>query len=494
MINAVFNFATAVFPWMRVERKEKAVDVAISADQRIAMYGRYMRAYRGLAIRGLTTNVTAMETKRIRFNFNRPVVTLAAAWMAGKPVIWHIDGDTNGEAAAKAKKIWERSGAESSLIEACLLAGILGDIVGSVVWNESSRTAKIEFIDPTLCSPQFDPHKFGQLKKLTLGYETINSDGKPVGYAEDWFEDRMIATTEGEPTKEYSYDIFGGELPLVWIPNQGVFGQTFGDSELVGIIDLVEEYDHLGDKRTRIVDYYASPRPVFEGVQKGNLDLKDNSIIYLPIGGKAYFLEWAGSGPDIQQQLDCLRTAISEISETPAVAFGQVDSGFSGASGISLRVLYGPLNAKTLRKRATWGPRLEKLMQLALRAEGMEVALEDINIQWGDMTPASDLEALQVLQAKSALGVDKETILGEAGYTADQIAEMEEPPEEAPGEQTESPEDDDNGNPTEPIAGRNSEPDPSASKRGEPNPSQSRLRGRGQSQRPGISNTSRKTA
>jgi len=488
MISSLYQFASTVFPWMRANRKEQAVEVGIGNDQRIAMYGRYMRAYRGIAIRGLTTNVTAMENKRLRFNFNRPVVTLAAAWMAGKPVIWHIDGDKSGEVAEKAKKIWERSGAESSLVEACLLGGILGDMVGSVVWDETNRTAKIEYIDPTLCAPLFDPHNFGKLQRMTIGYETIDSKGKSVVYAEDWFEDRMVATTEGKNPKEYSYDVFGGELPLVWIPNQGVFGQTFGDSELIGIIDLVEEYDHLGDKRTRIVDYYAAPRPVFEGVQKGDVALKDNSVIYLPVGGKAYFLEWSGSGPDIQQQLDCIRAAISEISETPAIAFGQVDSGFSGASGISLRVLYGPLNAKTLRKRATWGPRLERLMQLALRAEGMEVALEDINLQWGDMTPASELEALQVLQAKAALGADRETILGEAGYTADQISDMRNQPEDAPGEQTESPEDDDNGNPTNTSNGRNS----TTAKRA--NASDQGLRSGGQGQRKGSPNTSRKTA
>jgi hypothetical protein len=451
MIQGIFNNIAGFFGFgQRINRSNPAVAEGIS-DQRIAGYGRYMRAYRGLSVRGLTTNISQAETKRIRFNYNRPIIHIGAAWLAGAPVTWNIDDDEDGAKALAAKQIWDRSGGESKLLEAVILGAIFGDMCAVVAIEPETDKPKIEFVDPSLCNPAFSPHNCQEITALSITYSLTDANKKIVGYAEDWHVDHMVATTEGQEPQEFVYDRFGGKLPAVWIPNQSVHGQVFGDSDLTGILDLVEEIDHLSEKRTRIVDYYASPKLVAIGVLPSDMTTKDNTMFFVPTGGDLKFVEWHGGAPDIEIQIQCLRTAISEISETPAIAFGKVDSGFSAASGISLRVLYGPLNAKTLRKRAAWGPRLERLMQFALRAEGFEVPLDAINLQWGDMTPASALEAMQVLQAKKALGADTKTVLGEAGYTADQIDEMTEPPENAPGAQNQAPEAANNGKPTGPT-------------------------------------------
>jgi hypothetical protein len=102
---------------------------------------------------------------------------------------------------------------------------------------------------------------------------------------------------------------------------------------------------------------------------------------------------WPGSVPAIEEQLKRLRDDIAEVSMVPAVAYGRQDSGFSYVSGVALRILYGPLIAKTNAKRASWGVALEYLMWLCLQAEGFtDIPLEAVNIQWTDALPENEKE------------------------------------------------------------------------------------------------------
>ncbi len=124
-------------------------------------------------------------------------------------------------------------------------------------------------------------------------------------------------------------------LPAVWIRNSAIKGLPYGISDIDPILELVEEsHDHLASKQTRIVDYYASPNVVFEGLQKPTVQAEKGigTVFYLPAGGKGYFLEWNGNTPDVRSPT--IRNGISEISQVPAIAFG-----VRGADARTSRVL-----------------------------------------------------------------------------------------------------------------------------------------------------------
>lgn len=427
-LSTLFNGLQALVPSLARFRTRDGKNAApYRGDQRLAMYSRYMRAYEGLAVRGIVTVQSSVEAKRVKFNFCRPIVNMSAAWFAGSPVTWVIGNDPNGEISEAADAIWHRSGSENELLQTAILAGIYGDAVGIAEHDDATGQSRIRFVDPSLCQPFFLSHDLSVVARLGIAYDVIMGTSEQCTYTEDWQQDGMTAYV-GEQDKgtKYSYAKFGGKMPVVWIPNQPQKGRAFGRSDLDGIVELVEEYDQLAAKQIRIVDYYAAPSIVFKGVQRSDLQRDANTVFYLPSeNSDAFFLEWQGSAPDVQAMLNLIRQTISEVSEVPAIAFGQIDSGFASASGVSLKVLYGPLEAKTRRKRAAWGPSLERLMQFALRAEGYDLSLEDIRLEWGQSTPQDGLAQAQELAIEKSLGASTQAVLAKRGYSREQIEEMQ---------------------------------------------------------------------
>jgi hypothetical protein len=365
--------------------------------ERLAQYARYLRAYQGYSVRGVLNTNVVTEWKRVKFNFIQPVVNLSAGWFAAKPIDWSVDGSP--EATREAYAIWDRSGSDNALLESAILCGIYGDIVGLATQDARGKPV-IEFVDPSICRPTFDGCDYSRLTALETAYETRDLRGEVVVRREMWGEAGMEAYEGDVLQSRTAYD----QMPAAWIRNSGIKGLPFGISDVEPVLDLVDEYDHLASKQTRIVDYYASPNIVFSGIQKGVTQTEKSvgTVFYLPAEAKAYFLEWAGKTPDVESQLTRMRNAIAEVSQVPAVAFGSVDTGLTNLSGVAIKILYGPLLNKTHRKQASWGPALEYLMQRCLAAAGYSVEREQVNVRFPNATPVDGQAAIAESSGKIA--------------------------------------------------------------------------------------------
>ena len=435
---------------LRFFRHEPAfnqLDRMTADSQRIAEYAQYGRWYEGYIARGVLATGDPTHLKRLKYNFCRPIVNIPAGWLAGTPIVWDVradDGSTNEEASEAAKRIWDRSGAERAFLEAAITAGIYGDACLKVVQERDDPEAlpTLEFLCPDVCFPLFGGHDHSELLALEVAY--VVTVGVEEAYTRHEYYDADGAEIFHGDTlvDRFTYEA----LPAVWVRNNRLPGRIYGTSDLNGLVDLIDEYDHVARKQTSIIDYYANPRIVFEGVTRGTLVLDVNTALYLPqIGQKAYFLEWSGSGPAVEDQLTRIRNAIAEIAQVPAVALGQMDKGYTTISGIGLKILYGPLLDKVRRKQAAWGPALERAMWLALGAMGIVVPLPSINAIFPDPTPVDpkaevEREALAVEKglkshssAMRAIGVeDPDAELKKMVEERDMLA----PPElQAPGEE-----------------------------------------------------------
>lgn len=387
---AINNGISSLFRRRRLDPKG---DLKAADDQRIRQYGEYLRAYQGFAYRGPLSTSVAESAKRITFNFCRPIIHIAAGWLAGGALVWEVgakDGSTNEEATAAAKAIWDRSGAERTFLDAALMAGIYGDAV--VMAAQSVEGPVLKFLDPSICFPTFDGADHSRMVMLEIAYQ-VTAGVEEAYIRREMYEETYAAFYNGDEQVGFiEYD----ELPAVWVRNNCVQGLPFGLSDLDGITELVDTYDHLAKKQRDIADYYAQPRIVIEGARPGNLTLDIDTVIYTGSqGGKAYFLERQGDAPDIEAALTRIRNAIAEVSQVPAVAFGQMDKGYTTISGIGMKILYGPLLDKTRRKQAAWGPALERAMWMALKAVGQEVAIADVNLIWPDPVPVDPLQEVQ---------------------------------------------------------------------------------------------------
>jgi hypothetical protein len=296
---------------------------------------------------------------------------------------WEVEGDDKATAAAKA--IWNRSGSDGLMLEAAKAASIYGEIVMMATMNDDKQSV-IEFISPDICTPTFDGGDYSNLIALEIAYYTTDSLGQRI-IRREFYDQTRMQVFEGETEVDgRNYK----QMPVVWLRNQCVKGLPFGISDLADVIDLTEEYDHLATKQTKIVDYHAAPAIVFKANKSSNRDSFEkgvNTILWVGPDGDAKYLEWTGNTPDVENQLTRIRNGIAEVSQVPAVAFGQADSGLNQVSGIALHILYGPLISKTNDKRANWTPGMERVMALALQAEGYNVKPEQVNALWPDPLP-----------------------------------------------------------------------------------------------------------
>ena len=390
-----------------------------ASQQRYARYQRYMAAYQGLAYREIGSLGRSAEAKRIKHNLARPICNISAGWLAGDHVKWVVhseDDKTRERLSRQAEDIWDRSGSDANFLQAALAGTIYGEIAG-IARLSSPGKARIDFVDPCICEPVFSDSNIDDLTSLIIEYRKSNREQ----YREVWTKNDLTVTDgKVETVTEYSLP----DIPAVWIRNQSMKGILWGISDLDGVIEALMEYEHICAKQTRIVDYYSAPTIIIEGATAKDLTKDMKSVWFLKDGAKASFLEWQGNTPAVDKDLERLRRTISEVSETPQIALGHMEMGFSHSTGIAMKVLYGPLEGKTIRKRASWGPALERLMWLALAIEGETVNVEDVDIVWQDPVPQSTQENLQNALLKQKIGVPNEQLQKEAGYDDAEMSRM----------------------------------------------------------------------
>lgn len=366
--------------------------------ERLGRYAANVRLYRGIADEAGAAGGELVE-RRLPHNLLRPIATVAADWTVGPEIGWAVAGETDDETTKltqAAVDIWDRSGRMAEFSEAVLTGLIYGDL--AIVVRNQPGGPMLTYPDPAVCFPTFDPHDCRKLTGLTMRYRLAGG-------------------------AEYSEDLDAGVA--FWLANRPLRGESFGESEFAPVVDLVREYNHLRAKKTRIIDYYAKPTPVLEGVTNAPDFGSLNAVLKLPPGAKAYFLEWSGSQPDVEEHLAATRASICAISQTPPIAFAEVDRSFAGTSGVALQVLFGPLESKTARRRLSWGRELAAAMASAMRLAGHDVEAGQVSPVWQSAMPRAETEELENVEALGRIGLSRQNRLRRLGYDEDEIAANE---------------------------------------------------------------------
>ncbi len=394
---------------------------------RISRYIRWQRLYDGFALRQNLSN--HIQYKELDYNLALPIANASASFLAGKELSFAVADDD--EATECLSDVWTESGGAATFFDAALQGTILGDAVAILQKKGEDECTCIRWLDPAVCFPEFDPHDYERMVALVIAYEIPIAASGHQSYYEEWRDGKVTIRIDDiiTETDVYDQEKFNG-VPGVWVRNQKIKNEIFGRSDLAPIAKLIERYDHLNDKQNRIIDYYSSPNLLVKGVKKGALEMTkgERTVYFVPETGDVSFIEWQGTAQAqaVEAQIVRTRETISEISETPQVAFSKIEGGMTDVTGIALKLLFGPLLKKTDRKRTTWGPALERLMIMALAAEGFEdIAQEDLSITWPDPLPQNLQEFWTIASMKKDVGVSKKQILREAEYSDEQIEEME---------------------------------------------------------------------
>lgn len=367
--------------------------------------------------------------------------------------------------------VWEASGGISLLQDIALLGNVYGyvdlvirriddpDAPSVQTEDAAARTVRIEIIEPTRGVAVFSPANHRQMtayviraaRPLDEREQHTHASPRPTsspfsrwllgsgGGHNDVVEITEVLTPDstavyeqrggGNSTHlldERDNDVAPGEVPVVHIQN---ISQPFyyeGLSEVEPLVPLQDELNtRLSDRACRVTfqSFKMFLAKGFEGMDKvpfgpGQIWQTDNPDARVEsIGGDA-------ASPSEDRHIDEIREAMDKTSGVPPLAAGVVRAKIGNlTSENALRVTLMGLLSKTARKRVSYGRGIAEASRLVLAALDQagvfktEPSQRRVRVDWPDPLPRNEHELLDAAQKKLDLGVSRERVLSELGYS-----------------------------------------------------------------------------
>ena len=365
-------------------------------------------------------------------------------------------------------RVFESSGGGALLHDAALLGAVYGGVdlllrADDLFTVKPARTpsnaaahalehahlARLELLDPTRAVPLLSQHDYRTLDALILHYEreTPELDRAPLQSTLAAIASRLghmprPATRKRAPVVEIHSathrQVYDDHklvddapnplriLPVVHIQNISQPFHHLGLSEVEPLIPLQDELNtRLSDRAARVTMqsfrmYLAKGVESFgqTPVAPGSVFSTDNPDASIAtIGGDAH-------SPSEDAHIEEIREALDKISSVTPVAAGVLRAKLGNLSSeAALRITLLGMLAKTQRKHITYGRGLSQLCALILHAfheSGLfptDPRDRAVRIVWPEPLPQSEPDRLNTALLKAQLGVPKDRILAELGYT-----------------------------------------------------------------------------
>ena len=312
---------------------------------------------------------------------------------------------------------------DSQLIHTALLHGISHELM----FIDSDAKTRFKLIDPLTCFGIYDNSLTADLLYFVRFYKMNDWDDKDQDYALDVYNDKSV--------KHYimkgfeSFPVFQSEEPHY-------FGQCPANILVMpneeSIFDcIMSEQDSINELLSAEIDDYAAFCDAYLVIEDADLDedtvktMKENRVLQLPVGAKAYWLTKAANDAQVENILRRLHDSIYRTSA--CVDFsnesftGGVSSGIAiqfKLSGMETRAGLIEAEAKKALQR-----RIEILCGVASLKLGEEV-FRDIVITFKRNVPADSVQTVQMINGLQGI-VSNETLLGQVDFVTDVQKELE---------------------------------------------------------------------
>lgn len=397
--------------------------------KRIDLFDRYWRYYRGNHRQPLKVAPDAAIDDNVIINWSRKIVNLGIQFLFGPPVRFVIgDDDQTSPAEQYLNDFWSvdpvKGWSPSSFFHGL---GQNGAITGTPFIRLSlgaDGRPKLRAIDPAIVDIETDPDDVEQVVAYHLVWKSSDDwkrqtyrDAGGIWTIEDavWKVGRWSAVGE----REWGFDF----APLFHAQNLVLANSVWGLSDLEDA-DLNDAINFTASNINRVLRFHAHPKTVVTGLPKTASDelrtSPDGVWRFSSAETRAFNLEMQSDLASSRQHQYDLTEDFHQISGVPRLDPAQVNVG--ALSGFALRILYGPLLAKTAVKQATYGTMLAQLNRALLLLAGYDD--EPVATLWGNPLPVSELEMAQHAKLLTDAGASVEGALYTARYTPDQIERM----------------------------------------------------------------------
>jgi hypothetical protein len=221
-----------------------------------------------------------------------------------------------------------------------------------------------------------------------------------------------------------------GAIPIAHIQNISQPLRYEGQSEVEPLIPLQDELNtRLSDRANRVTmqSFKMYLARGMDGLGDGSAPVVGPGRVWTTDNPEASIQAFGGdaASPSEDRHIDEVRAAMDKASSVTPLAAGVVEARLGNlTSSTALRITLLGLLAKTARKQVTYGRGLGEIAGLILRAldaAGVFSTAErdrGVRIQWPESIPMDEREALESARIKLELGVSRERVLAELGYSA----------------------------------------------------------------------------
>ncbi len=206
--------------------------------------------------------------------------------------------------------------------------------------------------------------------------------------------------------------------PIVDCQNLPAANEYYGRSDIQEhAVKLSRSINFVMSNLQRIIKFHGHPKTWGQGFKHDELKIGVDETIVLPQNATLQNLEMLSDLSSSIELYARLKEALHQITQTPEVAAGKLESA-GNLSGVALKILYGPLLAKTAVKRTLYGPLIQEIHRRTLDMAGRR-SDQETQIHWPDALPGDALAERQTALIDKQLGVSDDTLLQQFGYDPD---------------------------------------------------------------------------
>lgn len=365
-------------------------------------------------------------------NYAQTIVDKGVSFLFGQELGIEIGGEGDESGEKLLSELWPVDIRCEDLIDLGTNGGTFGTAWIKLALDNGKPMVHV--VDPLNMSAKWDAANYKLVREYCNQYNTQDAAGKPVIrreraerqpngfwkiFSEESKPDSMI-WLEFAPTVNWNYPF----APFFHCKNLPKPNEFYGKADLnKSVLSLAYYIARVDSLINKIVRVHASPKPWARGMQKQDLQVGSDQMLFLPKAEMDLkLLEATGDLAGAQGFRKELRVALAEISHAPEVASGKVEN-IGQLSGLALKILYGPLIDRTAQKQRTYGRLITNVVKALLTLSGKPD--QEVTLNWQNPLPQDPLADLQAQQIKKGLGVSEEQILTELGYDTETIKQMQ---------------------------------------------------------------------
>ena len=312
---------------------------------------------------------------------------------------------------------------DSDLLKDALIHGVGAELM----YIDSEAKTRFKLINPLTCFGVFDNSLTADLLYFVRFYKTNDWDDNDLEYAVDVYNDKSVKhyTMNGvnaTPTFVSEEPHYFGQCPanILVLPDEK------------SIFDcILSEQDSVNELLSAEIDDYAAFCDAYLVIEDAELEeetvktMKQNRVLQLPQGAKAYWLTKQANDTQIENILKRLHESIYRDAQCPDFSSESFIGGVSSGIAIQYRLTGMETRAGTIEAimKKALQRRVEIICGMASLKLGEEI-FRDIEITFTRNIPADETAIVNMINALKGT-VSDETLLGLLPFINDAQLELE---------------------------------------------------------------------